>query len=127
MKVTPWYRLFVLLSLIVLSPFVTSPPPVHSQAAGGSGSGGAHPGAGQEAAPPMRPNVSKPRGMGHSVRPSDVLGQTPVPGDRAQALEERLRNGQIERPIAQDQVSDRLEELHKGSGARSPGDTTTGQ
>ena len=39
MKVTPWYRLFVLLSLIVLSPFVTSPPPVHSQAAAGSGSG----------------------------------------------------------------------------------------
>ena len=61
------------------------------------------------------------------MRPSDVPDQTTAPSVRARALEERLRRGQMERPIAQSQISDWLEQLHSGSVEHSTGDTAPGQ
>ena len=41
--------------------------------------------------------------------------QTPAPFDRRQAVEERLRSGQMDKPIAQSEISDRLNGLYSGS------------
>ena len=127
MKATTWCRWFVTLSLVSLSAFVVSAPPAHSQSTAGSGSVGSGPGGSQETPTPTKPRGSKPDGTMRSMRPPDMPGQTPVPRERTQALEERLRNGQMEQPIAQGQISDRLEQLHRGSAESSTGDTATGQ
>lgn len=76
---------------------------------------------------PAKPRDSKPDGTMRSMRPSDRPGQASVSRERVQALEERLRSGQMERPIAQGQISDRLEQLHRGPVEHSTGDTTSGQ
>src|SRR6185369_3683419 len=76
------------------------------------GSVGSHPGGSQETLIPPKPRGSHPDGTKRSMRPFDVPDQTTVPNVQARALEERLRRGQIERPIAQSQVSDWLEQLH---------------
>jgi hypothetical protein len=41
--------------------------------------------------------------------------QIPVAPDRTQAVEERLRSGQMEKAIAQGEISDRLDQLYGGS------------
>ena len=48
--------------------------------------------------------------------------QIPVAPDRTQAVEERLRSGQMEKAIAQGEISDRLNQLHSGSNS-VPGET----
>ncbi len=112
-----------MLSLVVLSAFVTDPPPVHSQSGAGSGSSASSPGGSQGT--PMKPKGSKAGPSKPTMQPSDMPGQTGVPRERTQALEERLRSGRMEHPIAQDQISDRLEQLHGNSTERSTGDTST--
>ena len=77
---------------------------------------------------PAKPRGSHPDGTMRSMRPPPYIpGQTPVPRERTRALEERLRSGQMERPVAQGQISDRLEQLHSGSAESSSGNTATGQ
>jgi hypothetical protein len=127
MKVTMWCRWFVTLSFVSLSAFVVSAPPADSQSLAGSGSMRSHPGGNQETHTPTMPKGSKADAGIRSIRPPDMPGQAPVPRERTEALEERLRNGQMEKPVAQGQVSDRLEQLHRGSAESSPGDTITGQ
>jgi len=39
----------------------------------------------------------------------------PAPRDPSQAVEERLRSGQMDKPIAQGEISDRLNQLYSGS------------
>ena len=80
-----------------------------------------------EAPAPAKPRGSKHDGTMRSMRPPYIPGQTPVPREQTRALIERLRSGQMERPIAQAQISDRLEQLHSGSAESSTGDTATGQ
>lgn len=41
--------------------------------------------------------------------------QIPMTPDRTQAVEERLRSGQMEKAIAQGEISDRLNQLYSGS------------
>jgi hypothetical protein len=41
--------------------------------------------------------------------------QIPVPPDRTRAVEERLRSGQMDKPIAQGEISERLNQLYSGS------------
>jgi hypothetical protein len=41
--------------------------------------------------------------------------QIPVAPDRTQTVEERLRSGQMEKAIAQGEISDRLNQLYSGS------------
>lgn len=80
-----------------------------------------------ETGKPAKPRGSHPDGTMRSMRPPYIPGQTPVPRERTRALEERLRSGQMEQPIAQGQISDRLEHLHSGSAESSTDDTATGQ
>lgn len=127
MKVTTWCRWFVTLSLVSLSAVVVSVMPAYSQSAASSGSVGSRPGGSHETPTPAKPRGSNPNAPMRNMRPSDMPGQTPMPRERTQALEERLRNGQMEQPIAQGQISDRLEQLHRGSAESSTGDPATGQ
>jgi len=117
----------ITLSLMIILSAVVGIVPAHSQSAVAPGSVGSHPGGSQETLIPPKPRGSHPDGTKRSMRPSDVPDQTTVPNVQARALEERLRRGQIERPIAQSQVSDWLEQLHSGSVERSTGDTVPGQ
>lgn len=80
-----------------------------------------------EAPTPAKPRGSHSDSTMRSMRPPYIPGQTPVPREQTRALEERLRSGQMERPIAQGQISDRLEQLHSGSVESSTSDTATGQ
>ncbi|HLZ36053.1 MAG TPA: hypothetical protein VKP13_18775 [Nitrospira sp.] len=127
MTATMWRRWFIVLSLFNLSAVVLSDPPAQAQFAVGSGSVGSRSGGSQETPGPIKPKGFKPDGNMRSVRPPDMPGQVPVPHERAQALEERLRNGQMKEPVAQGQISDRLEQLHRGSAESSAGDAATGQ
>jgi hypothetical protein len=75
---------------------------------------------------------AKPRGSDsadaiRSTRPPYSPNQTTVPGERTRALEERLRRGQMDRPVAQGQVSDRLEQLHRGGTGAPTGNMDSGQ
>lgn len=76
---------------------------------------------------PAKPRGPHPDGTMRSMPSPYIPGQTPVPRERTRALEERLRSGQMERPIAQGQISDRLEQFHSGSAENSSGNTATGE
>jgi hypothetical protein len=127
MKATTSCSWIITLSLMSIFSAVVGTMPAHSQSGAAPGSVGSHPGRSQETLIPAKPKGSHPDGTNRSMRPSDIPDQTPAPNVRARALEERLRRGQMERPIAQDQVSDWLEKLHSGSAERSTDDTAPGQ
>jgi hypothetical protein len=127
MKATTSCRWAITLSLISMSADVVGVTPAHSQSAAAPGSMGSRPGGNQENPIPAKPRGSHPDGTMRSMRPSDIPGQTLVPSERTRALEERLRSGKMERPIAQDHVSDWLEQLHSGSAESSTGETAPGQ
>jgi hypothetical protein len=128
MKATTSCRWAITLSLISIFAAVVGATPAHSQSTAAPGSMGSRSGGSQETPiPPAKPRGSHPDGAMRSMRPSDIPGQTLVPSERTRALEERLRSGQIERPIAQDHVSDWLEQLHSGSAEGSTGETAPGQ
>jgi hypothetical protein len=123
---TSFRRVFTL-GLISIFVAVVGTTPAYSQSAAAPGLVGSHPGKSRESPTPAKPRGSPSDRAMQSMRPSDIPGQTTVPSEQLRALEERLRSGQMERPIAQDQVSDRLEQLHSGSAERSTGDTTSRQ
>jgi hypothetical protein len=127
MKATTSCSWVVTLSLMSILSAVVGTIPAHSQSAAAPGSVGSHPGGSQETLIPAKPRGSQPDGVMRGRRPSDIPDQPPAPSVRARALEERLRRGQMERPIAQDQISDWLEQLHSGSAERSTGETAPGQ
>jgi len=127
MRATTSCRWAITLSLISMSAAVVGVTPAHSQSAAAPGSMGSRPGGSQETPIPAKPRGSHPDGAMRSMRPSDISGQTLVPSERTRALEERLRSGQMERPIAQDHVSDWLEQLHSGSAESSTGETAPRQ
>lgn len=125
-SMTSFRRIFTL-SLISIFVAVVGIAPAYSQSAAAPGLVGSHPGKSRETPVPAKPRGSPSDRAMKSMRPSDIPDQTTVPSERMRALEERLRSGQMERPIAQDQVSDRLERFHSGSVERSTGDTTSRQ
>jgi hypothetical protein len=127
MNATTSFRLVLTLSLIGTFVAVVGPSAAFSESVAAPGSVGSHPGKTQQTPTPAKPRGSPSDRARQSMRPSDIPGQTTVPSEQLRALEERLRSGQMERPIAQDQVSDRLEQLHSGSAERSTGDTTSRQ
>ena len=127
MKATTVGKGLIRLSLIGIFAVVAGTIPVHSLSAAATGSVESHPGRSHETFIPAKPRGSQPDGVMRNSRPSDITDQTPAPNVRARALEERLRSGQMERPIAQGEVSDRLEQLHSGSAGRSTGETDSGQ
>lgn len=80
-----------------------------------------------ETSKPAKPRDSHSTDTIRSTRPPYIPGETSAQRERSRALEERLRNGQMDRPIAQDQVSDRLEQLHSGGTGTSTGHMDSGQ
>ena len=127
MKATTSCSRALTLSLVSILSAVVGTMPAHAQSATAPGLVESHSGGRQETLMPAKPRSSHTDGAMRSRRPADVPDQTPAPNVRARALEERLRRGQMERPIAQGKVSDRLEQLHSGSAGQSTGETTPGQ
>jgi hypothetical protein len=80
-----------------------------------------------ETSKPAKPRGSHSADAIRSTRPPYSPSQTMVLGERTRTLEERLRRGQMDRPVAQGQVSDRLEQLHRGGTEASTGNVDTGQ
>ena len=61
------------------------------------------------------PANAKPRRKTEAMPPAGKPRPMPTPPDRSQAVEERLRSGQMEKPIAQGEISERLNQLYSGS------------
>ena len=127
MKATTSCGWAITLSLISMFAAVVGATPAQSQSTATPGSMGSRPGGSHETPIPAKPRGSHPDGAMRSMRPPDIPGQTLVPSERTRALEERLRSGQMERPIAQGHVSDWLEQLHSGSTEGPTGETAPGQ
>jgi hypothetical protein len=97
--------------------------PTYTEAApSGSDSAGPTPGETHEKRKPTSPRTANPR----LTPPSGTPRQVPKPPDRAQEVEERVRSGQMEPPIAQNEISEQLEQLHSGSN-ESRGEAAIGQ
>jgi len=122
MKATTSCSWVVTLSLMSMLSTLAVSIPVHSQSAASSGSLESHTGGTQKIPIPAKPRSSQPDGAMRNSRPSDIPDQIPAPNVRA--LEERIRRGEMERPIAQAEISDRLEQLHSGSAGHSTNETT---
>jgi hypothetical protein len=63
--------------------------------------------------PPTAGRVT-PDGATQGTAPAGKARAAPMPPNRAQEVEERVRSGQMERPIAQGDISDRLNQLESG-------------
>jgi hypothetical protein len=111
-------RWIVAISLL-LSAVVAGVSPGHAQSAGGAGgSSGGSPSSSQGAPGGSRESSrpSKPRSATDAMRHARPPGLTLKPQEQqATPLEERLQSGQMEKPVAQGQISDRLEQFYKGS------------
>ncbi|HEX4920629.1 MAG TPA: hypothetical protein VFV92_07805 [Candidatus Bathyarchaeia archaeon] len=113
-------RWIVAISLF-LSAVVVGVSPGQAQSAGGAGgSSGGSPSSSQ-GAPGGSRESSRPS-KSRSANPTDAMRHARPPGltlkpqeQQAPLLEERLQSGQMEKPVAQGQISDRLEQFHKGS------------
>ena len=75
---------------------------------------------------PSAPGRMAPDGKTRGTVPTGKAGPAPMPPNRAQEVEERVRSGQMERPIAQGDISERLNQLESGSSSES-GETSTGR
>jgi hypothetical protein len=73
------------------------------------------PSRGQETEKPATIQKANPNGMSGGMPSAGKPKQMPTPPDRSQIVEERLRSGQMEKPIAQGEVSDRLNQMYSGS------------
>jgi hypothetical protein len=117
MNATTASQCIITLSLISIG----LPTQAQVTAASGSGSAGSAPSETHENRKPAAPGTANPRGTPPAGKPR----QLPVPPDRAQEVEERVRSGQMEPPIAQDVISEQLEQLHSGSNDL-PGERASG-
>ena len=132
MHVRTAHRLFLILGLAFLCVFCESVPTVPAQSGGGSGggsTGGIGPGGGG--------GSGAGRGKGRAVAPSNKSPETmpinpQLPSgpsqqrDRAQKLEQQLREGQVNPPTPQTEMSDRLDQLYKNQSGGPPGTTGGG-
>ena len=96
----------------VTAALVLNALPAYSQSGSGSGSGseGTSSGGSIGAAKPGNSQTA-----GKPMQGIDRLSQTPnqTQAERAKALEERLQSGQMDKPIAQGQISDRLDQFYR--------------
>jgi hypothetical protein len=91
---------------------VSVPVPASSQESATLESGSAS--ASREAKETTPANAKSRRKTG-AFPPAGKPRPMPTPPDRSQAVEERLRSGQMDKPIAQGEISDRLNQLYSGS------------
>ena len=113
MNATTAFLCITTVSLISLTIPAHSQTNAASRSEGGSVSNGS-----RETERPAMPrkadsNVTR-GGMSSAGKPKQI----PAPLDRSQVVEERLRSGQMEKPIAQGEVSDRLNQLYSGSNSQ---------
>src|SRR5437868_8490280 len=99
MKSTSGCRRVITLSLMSILSAVVGTGPAHSQSAVAPGSEGSHSCGSQETLIPPKSRDSHANATKRSMRPPDIPDQTTTPNMRARTLEERLRSGQMERPI----------------------------
>jgi hypothetical protein len=123
MGIRLWGSGTVLLSLLILSDLAVDPSIAYSQSAGMAGSGRTSPGESQGTA--TKPKSSKSGPVRSGTQSSGMPGQAVGPRERTHALEDRLRNGQMDQPPAQDQISNRLEQMHGGSTGGTSDETIT--
>ena len=115
MKTTTACQCLITLSLLSIG------APTQAAAAAISGSGvqaSASSGA-PETRKPVSPGTATPKGTTRGMTPTGKIMEAPVPPDRAQEVEERVRSGQMEQPVAQGEISERLNRLESGSNSVS--------
>jgi len=110
MNATTAFPSIILFSLVS----ITGPTLLQTTAASGA-DGGSASGRAQETTTPATPRKGHPDGTPGGKQSAGKPKQTPMPPDPSQVVEERLRSGQIEKPIAQGEISDRLNQLYSGS------------
>jgi len=100
------------LCIMTLS-LVSISSPAQSETNAASASEGSSPSSGGRGKPALRKADSDvtPGGTPSAGKSKQI----PALPDRTQVLEERLRSGLMEKPIAQGEVSDRLNKLYSGS------------
>jgi hypothetical protein len=118
-------RWIVSLSLFLSAVISASTAPI--QTAGGAGSPGPPPGGTHESSKRGKPGTANPTDTMRHARPSDKSDLRFMPREQTPPLEERLQRGQMEEAVAQGRVSDRLEQLHKGSAEKRTEDTAISQ
>lgn len=117
MNATTARQCVIALSLISIG----LPTQAQATTASGIGAAGSPSGETHEKRKPAPPGTANPRGTPPPGQPKPV----PAPSDRGREVEERVRSGQMEPPIAQDKISEQLEQLHSGSNPL-PGETAGG-
>jgi hypothetical protein len=75
--------------------------------------------ASSETRKPVTPGRATPDGTTRATVPAGKARAAPMPPNQAQEVEERVRSGQMEPPIAQGDISERLNHLEGGSGTVS--------
>lgn len=76
-----------------------------------------------------KPSAGGPTDSGRTTprrtAPGEKTREAPItPPNRAQEVEERVRSGQMDQPIAQGEISERLNQLEAGSKSASEDDPT---
>ena len=104
MNATTAFLCITIVSLVSIIAPVQANSPEEGTASSGS----------REAGRPAMPRKADPHVPEAAPSPARPK-QLPAPPDRNQVVEERLRSGQMEKPIAQGEVSDRLNQLYSGS------------
>jgi hypothetical protein len=95
--------------------------------AGGGGGTGAAAGGAPGSAGSGAPGMSRGKNFDGTLKMPDKPGLSQQQRDRAQRLEEKLRQGEGAVTTPQTQMSDRLEELHKHSSPGPSGSSNAGQ
>jgi hypothetical protein len=95
------------------------PTPIPATAASGSGAQASAPTETHEATKPETPGTANRDGTMRGTAPAGMTKQAPMPSNRAQEVEERVRSGQMEQPIAQGEISERLNQLESGASTLS--------
>ena len=90
------------------------PTQIPATAASGSGAQASASTETHEATKPATPGTANRDGTMRGTAPAGKTKQTPLPPNRAQEVEERVRSGQMEQPIAQGEISERLNQLESG-------------
>lgn len=122
-----WLALPCLTAVFLLSWFGLEVRAEGGGGAGGGGGTGAVAGSAPGSTGSGGPGMSRGKNFDGTLKTPDKPGLSQQQRDRAQRLEEKLRQGEAAVTTPQTQMSDRLEELHKHSSPGPSGSTNTGQ
>src|SRR5207249_11297380 len=100
---------------IISLSLVTIGVPTQASATGASGAQASASSGTPEERKPGTPGTANPNGTTRGTTSTGKTREAPMPPNRAQEVEERVRSGQMEQPIAQGEISERLNQLESGS------------